>query len=117
MKENTAVDTIETEQDGVTVLEPRGRIDTNTAKPFGDRMVALIGAGSHNILIDLRQIPYISSAGFRVLLIAAKMMDDAKGKLVLCGMSAEIRRLFEIGAFTDLFTICGTRDEGVAKAK
>jgi anti-sigma B factor antagonist len=111
------VEMIETQQDGVMVVEPRGRIDTNTAKPFGDRVVTLIGAGSRNILVDLRQIPYISSAGFRALLIAAKMMDAAKGKFVLCGMSAEIRRLFEIGVFTDLFTICGSRDEGVAKAK
>lgn len=107
----------ESQQDEVTVVEPRGRIDTSTAKPFGDRVVALIGGGARRMVVDLRQIPYISSAGFRALLIAAKTMDAAKGKLVLCGMSAEIRRLFEIGAFTDLFTICGTRDEGVAKAK
>lgn len=108
---------IETEQEGVTIVEPRGRIDTNGAKPFGDRVAALINAGTHHILIDLRQIPYISSAGFRALLIAAKAMDAAKGSLVLCGMSSEIKRLFDIGAFTDLFTICATRDEGVAKTK
>jgi anti-sigma B factor antagonist len=101
----------------VTIVEPRGRIDTNGAKPFGDRVAALINAGTHHILIDLRQIPYISSAGFRALLIAAKAMDAAKGSLVLCGMSSEIKRLFDIGAFTDLFTICATRDEGVAKTK
>ena len=107
----------ETEQDGVMVVEPRGRIDTNGAKPFGDRVTALIGSGTHRILVDLKQIPYISSAGFRALLIAAKMMDNAKGRLVLCGMSPEIKRLFEIGNFTDLFTICATRDEGIDKAK
>jgi anti-sigma B factor antagonist len=111
------VEITESEQDGTTIVEPRGRIDTNSAKPFGERITGLIGSGAHRVVIDLRQIPYISSAGFRCLLIAAKMMDEAKGKLVLCGMSAEIRRLFEIGAFTDLFTICGTRDEGVAKTK
>jgi anti-sigma B factor antagonist len=111
------VELIELEQDGVTIVEPRGRIDTNGAKPFGDRVAALINAGTHHILIDLRQIPYISSAGFRALLIAAKAMDAAKGRLVLCGMSSEIKRLFDIGAFTDLFTICATRDEGVAKTK
>lgn len=108
---------IESQQSGVTIVEPQGRIDTIGAKPFGDRAVALINAGTHHLLIDLRQISYISSAGFRALLIAAKMMDGANGKLVLCGMSPEIKRLFEIGAFTDLFTICGTRDEGIGKAK
>jgi anti-anti-sigma factor len=111
------VDLIESQQDGVSIVEPQGRIDTIGAKPFGDRVVALINGGAHSLLIDLRQISYVSSAGFRSLLIAAKMMDGVKGKLVLCGMSPEIKRLFEIGAFTDLFTICGTRDEGIAKAK
>lgn len=106
---------IELEQDGVMIVEPRGRIDTIGAKPFGDRLAALINSGSRHVLIDLRQIPYISSAGFRALLIAAKLMDQAKGKLMLCGMSPEIKRLFEIGNFTDLFTICATREEGIVK--
>lgn len=107
----------EAENEGVTIVEPRGRVDTNSAKPFGDRVVALINDGARHMVIDLREIPYISSAGFRALLIAAKAMDTAKGKLVLCGMSPEIKRLFEIGHFTDLFMICGTRDEGIVKAK
>jgi anti-anti-sigma factor len=109
------VELIEAKQDGVAVVEPRGRIDTAGAKPFGDRMAALINAGTRHLLIDLGQVAYISSAGFRALLIGAKMMDQVQGKLVLCGMSAEIKRLFEIGNFTDLFTICATRDEGIVK--
>jgi len=103
--------------DGVTIMEPRGRIDTTGAKPFGDRLVELIRSGSGGIVIDLKHIQYISSAGFRALLIACKLSAETKGNLVLCGMSAEIRRLFDLGAFADLFTICGTRDEGLAKAK
>ena len=111
------MDVIESSADGVTIVEPRGRIDTTTAKPFGDRVVALIRSGANQILIDLKHIQYISSAGFRALLIAHKQSAETKGKLVLCGMSAEVRRMFELGAFLDLFTICSTRDEGVAKAK
>jgi anti-anti-sigma factor len=103
--------------DGVTILEPRGRMDTVSAKPFGDRMVELIGLGHDRIVIDLKHIHYISSAGFRALLIARKQSADTQGRLVLCGLSAEVRRLFEMSAFTEMFTICGTREEGVAKAK
>lgn len=108
---------IESSADGVTIVEPRGRIDTNGAKPFGDRLAELIRSGSRQIVIDLKHIQYISSAGFRALLIACKLTAATNGKLVLCGMSAEIRRLFDLGAFNDLFTICATRDEGLAKAK
>ena len=55
----------ETITDGVTILEPRGRMDTVGAKPFGDRMGELIGLGHDRIVIDLKNIQYISSAGFR----------------------------------------------------
>jgi anti-anti-sigma factor len=108
---------IESNSEGVMIVEPRGRIDSVGSKPFGDRLAELIRAGSRHMLIDLQQILYISSAGFRSLLIARKLVDEVEGKLVLCGMSSELRRLFEIGAFTDLFTICASRDDGVTKAR
>jgi anti-sigma B factor antagonist len=108
---------IENQKEGVIIVEPRGRIDSVGSKTFGDRLTELIRSGSHHMLIDFQQILYISSAGFRCLLIARKLVDEVNGKLVLCGMSTEVKRLFEIGAFTDLFTICASRDEGVLKAK
>ena len=46
----------ETITDGVTILEPRGRMDTVGAKPFGDRMGELIGLGHDRIVIDLKNI-------------------------------------------------------------
>jgi anti-anti-sigma factor len=103
-------------RDAVAIVEPRGRIDTAGAGTFADQIGALIRAGSRSLLIDLRDIIYVSSAGFRALLIARKLMDDTDGKIVLCGISPELRRLFEIGHFTDLFVICATRDEGLARA-
>jgi anti-anti-sigma factor len=107
---------IDTQRGPVVIVEPRGRMDTTGAKPFGDRLAELIGSGSHHLLIDMQHILYVSSAGFRALLVAHKMVDDTHGKLVLCGVSSELRRLFEIGRFLDLFTICATRDEGIARA-
>ena len=43
--------------------------------------------------------------------------DDLAVYRRLCGLSAEVRRMFELGAFLDVFAICGTREEGLAKAK
>jgi anti-anti-sigma factor len=108
---------IESKVENLTIVEPRGRMDSAGAKPFGDRIVELIRSGSHHILIDMRHILYISSAGFRSLLIAGKLIDERKGRLVLCGLSSEVKRLFDMGAFTDLFTICETRDEGIDKTR
>ena len=107
---------VEIHKGPVLIMEPRGRIDTSGAKPFGDRFAEVVQAGSRNVLIDLQHVMYVSSAGFRALLVASKLADDSQGKLVLCGVSAQLRRLFEIGRFLDVFTICATRDEGIAKA-
>jgi anti-sigma B factor antagonist len=56
--------------DDVTILEAHGRVDGTTAKEFGDRLVALIHAGRRRIVVDLENIAYISSAGFRALILA-----------------------------------------------
>ena len=108
---------IEIRSDEVTILQPCGRIDSVGSKPFGDRLAELVHSGSKRLLIDLGQIPYISSAGFRALLVARKLIDSASGKLVLCGMSAEVQRLFEIGAFLELFTVCASREDGLSQVR
>lgn len=99
---------------GVSVIAAKGRIDTITSKVFGERLSGVIGSGANRVVIDLAQIAYISSAGFRSLLIAAKMIDAAQGRLAVAGVTGEVRRLFDIAAFTDLFVICATREEGIA---
>ena len=54
-------------------------------------------------------------AGFRSLLVAAKLAETTKGTLALCSLSAEVQRLFDLGAFTDLFVIYSSREEGLSK--
>jgi len=107
---------IAVEQAGeVTVVGLNGRIDSNTAKPFGDKLVELLKSGRSRLVVDLKDIAYISSAGFRVLLLAGRLADETDGKLALCSLTSEVQRLFDLGAFTDLFVIYPSRDEGVSK--
>jgi anti-sigma B factor antagonist len=100
---------------GITVVEIKGRIDSNTAKAFGERLTGLIKAGRVRLVVDFKNIIYISSAGFRALLVAGRLAEETNGTLALCSLSAEIQRLFDLGAFTDLFVIYPSRDEGIAK--
>ena len=108
---------VEATAEDVTVLEAYGRLDSTTAKEFGDRLIALVQAGRNTIVVDLKNIIYISSAGFRVLLIANRATSEKQGKLALCGITGEVRRLFEIGAFLDQFLICPTQADGIGKLR
>ncbi|HVQ60941.1 MAG TPA: STAS domain-containing protein [Burkholderiales bacterium] len=99
----------------VTAVAVKGRIDGATAGPLRDRLSKLIASGLSRLVVDFREVAYISSAGFRTLLIIAKQSEDSAGHLALCGISSEVRRLFEIAAFTDLFLILPSREEAIAE--
>jgi anti-anti-sigma factor len=79
-----------------------------------DRLIALVHAGRTAIVVDLKNIAYITSAGFHVLLFANRAVaEERQGKLALCGVTGEVRRLFQIGAFIEQFLICQTRADGI----
>jgi anti-sigma B factor antagonist len=115
IKEMTALKLLEEMAEDVTILEGHGRLDSTTAKEFGDRLIALVQAGRSAIVVDLKNIAYISSAGFRALLIANRSTTERQGKLALCGVIGDVKRLFELGSFIDHFLICQTQADGIAK--
>jgi len=98
----------------VTIVAVKGRLDSVTAPTLGERLSGALAAPSRRLLIELSQLEYISSAGFRVLLLAAKRAAETDGQIVLAGVSGKVRQLFDLGGFLDLFRICGSRDEGIA---
>jgi len=102
---------------GVTVLQVKGRLDSATSPMLGERLTAVLEAAKARVLVDFSQLEYISSAGFRILLQAAKRAEQNTAKLVLCGVSGKVRQLFDLGGFLDLFSITATREEGVAAAQ
>jgi anti-sigma B factor antagonist len=111
------MDLHEEQVDEITALSVKGRIDSTTAPAFGQRLESVVTAPAGRLVVDFRELEYISSAGFRVLLVAAKRADEAGSRLVLCGLSGKVRQLFDLGGFLDLFTIAASRDEAVNAAK
>jgi len=90
----------------VIILEPNGRLDTNTSDEFEAKLVELIDVEGLRLVIDLIHVDYISSAGLRVLLMAAKKLKIMNGSIALCSMSEHIKEVFDIAGFTpDLFHV------------
>jgi anti-anti-sigma factor len=74
----------------------------------------LLESGRTRLLIYLHQVEYISSAGFRILLVANQLAEQAQGALSLCELSPQVQRLFTLAAFTDLFEIHPSRPKAAA---
>jgi anti-anti-sigma factor len=107
------VEVSETSDGAVTIVAVRGRLDSATAPTLGERLSGTLTSPGRRLLIELSQLEYISSAGFRVLLLAARRAAETDGQIVLAGVSGKVRQLFDLGGFLDLFRICTSRDEGV----
>ena len=69
----------------------------------------LIGDGAPRLAVDLSKLEYISSAGLRVLLVVAKKVQQAKGKVVLFGLAPNVREVFSISGFDQIFSIRARR--------
>ncbi|NJN39734.1 MAG: STAS domain-containing protein [Gammaproteobacteria bacterium] len=101
----------------ITVLEVKGRVDSSTAPVLGERLTGLLVTPSRRLILDMRDLEYISSAGFRVLLLAAKRAEEAAVHLVLCSLSGKVRQLFDLGGFLELFAISSSRNEAVTTGR
>ena len=86
-----------------TAIELVGRLDTTTA-PALDKTINEDVADSKNLVLDLKGLEYISSAGLRVLLSAQKKMQKI-GSMKVTNVREEVMEVFEMTGFADILVI------------
>ena len=80
-----------------------GRLDTLSSPDFEKEMTPAI-EGVEELVIDLKDLNYISSAGLRVLLGLAQTMED-QGKMVVTNPNDAVMDVFSVTGFDDILTI------------
>lgn len=101
--------------DGVLVVTPSGRIDSTTSDALEQALTRAFQAGERRLIVDFDRVSYISSAGLRVLLVAAKRLRAEHGVLVLCALGEPVRQVFELAGFLPLFTVERSRELALAR--
>ncbi len=86
-----------------TILQIAGRLDTITA-PSLDKTINEDISDTKNLVFDLKDLEYISSAGLRVLLGAQKKMQKI-GSMKVINVCEEIMEIFEMTGFVDILVI------------
>ena len=89
----------------VFIISPKGNLDFNHATSFQEKTTALVEGGAKKVLIDFSELSFISSAGLRVLIVLAKLLQQKSGALALSSMSEQIQEVFSISGFHKLFSI------------
>lgn len=95
------------------IVKPIGRLDSSNSSDFEKIVDERITAGSKNVLLDMSELAYVSSAGLRAVLIIGKKIRSENGKLLMSGMQSSVREIFEISGFLSIFELF----ESVEKAR
>ena len=108
------MDLAERKSGDVTVLSIGGRLDAYSAAEAEKKLDELVGDGKVKIVLNLEGLEYISSSGLRVFLSQLKKVRKQQGDIRLCCMKPNVREVFDIAGFTQLFNI--VEDEAAACA-
>jgi anti-anti-sigma factor len=97
------------------VLTLIGRIDTTTAERVDGALASLLDDGASRVVVDFADVIYISSAGLRLFLLAARRLRSVAGTFVLCGLRPSVHQVFDLAGFLPLFTVEPHREAAVAR--
>jgi anti-anti-sigma factor len=108
------VEIVQQKSNDIVIIKLIGKLDSNTSAQLEETIIPLIDSGEKKILVDGTQLDYISSAGLRVLLMAAKKLKASGGKIVLSSLKDYIKEVFEIAGFNMIFQIFSDNAEAEA---
>lgn len=97
------------------VLAPSGRLDANTSPMFEREMLEELDRSPHGLVMDFSSLLYVSSAGLRVVLLAAKKAKAQGGVFVLCGLAPAIAEVFRVSGFLSILTVEPDRTAALAR--
>ncbi len=89
----------------LTVFKIAGRMDSNTGPAVESSARAAIGGGAHRLVLDMSGVSYISSAGLRAILVAAKAAREAGGALAVFGLQTSIQDAFDVSGLASVVPV------------
>ena len=98
----------------IMIVTAEGRVDGANAQEFQQDLAGAIDESDRAVVLDLGNVTYISSAGLRVILMIAKVLDGQDAQLAVCSLSQSIRDIFEISGFDKIVPVRASRSEAIA---
>ncbi len=87
------------------ILAVAGQLDTRTALDFEKEIQAIINGEDKEVVFDVEELTYVSSAGLRLILTLQKGMTAKGGTLVIRNVQPDIMEIFNITGFSSILTL------------
>ncbi len=96
----------------IHIVAVSGSLDSATS-PAAQKALDAVLAGARKVALDFSGLDYISSAGLRVLLGAAKQIRASGGTLRMFGLNQSVREVFEISGFSSILAVYPSEAEAL----
>jgi anti-sigma B factor antagonist len=103
------------EREQVQVLELRGYLDAHTAPKLEEAFQTLLKNQQFNIVVNCKDLSYISSAGLGVFMAYIEDVRKNKGDIKLSNMSSKVYNVFDLLGFPLLYEITKDETEAIGK--
>jgi anti-sigma B factor antagonist len=103
------------QQDSVNVIELKGYLDAHTAPRLEEALQGLVDSRRFNIIVNCRDLSYISSAGLGVFMAFIEDVRKNKGDIKLTNMSPKVYNVFDLLGFPLLYEILSDEQEAVRR--
>ena len=108
------MNTLQRQIDGITLVDISGRVDSSVSGQVMDQLNGIVSSGVTKLVVNLKQVSYISSAGLRSILVAAKLVKSGNGEMRLCQPNDLVRKTLEESGFSNLIRIDEHESQSVA---
>ncbi len=98
----------------VLVVDMVGRLVTQTSGYAYDEMVQIAKSGNSKVVLNLDKLEYVSSAGLRAILVAAKLLRASKGELKICHTNGMVKKVMETSGFNSLLAMYDSENDALA---
>jgi anti-sigma B factor antagonist len=97
----------------VNVIAVTGRVDSATAPELESKLKELVDGGKNKLVLDLKNVEYMSSAGLRTMVSTLKAVKRVNGDLRLANPSPRVEEVLRLAGLTSIFSIHSTQEEAV----
>jgi len=104
----------ESTESGAVVLHLRGRLDASSSIDLEQKLGSLSRQPARRLVLEISGLDYISSAGLRLVLMAAKQLRTVNGTLAMVGMQPQVKTVFELAGVQEFYRAYPTLAEAVA---
>lgn len=103
--------------EGAAVIYPKGHLDAHNVERFEKEMLKLLENNQFNVIVNCKELNYISSAGMGIIMGYLDEIREKGGDIKLCSVSERVYEIFDLVGFTEIYEFLEDEDKAVEQFK